>query len=842
MIGKRRSRRLGRQDSVSRSQEANAQLHVVFADPSGRRWRRWRVSLVVVLGLIFLVAGVLLPQAYRTPRPVPTQAAPLSIRDVGHRAPVVGAGPLTRVLRIDRSQGFVGVDPYSRARLTTFDQASAAQIGTADYVIEKYGYAQGVRRTLALTFDDGPDPEHTPKLLDLLAKEQVPATFFLVGRYMVQHPQIVQRMVREGHSVGLHTVSHPDVANLPDWRQQAELSGNERILRAIAGVGSTYWRMPYTDPTTANVQATVDGLLRGQQLGYTHASYDFDTFDWLHNNNPDESAADIPLPDLTRGTNLTVLLHDAGGPNRQRTIEYTANLIAKARQQGYTFHTMPQVNPALSDANPAAGDAQLGDAVVMALAGATFTWPVPVMWALFVLALVGIGIYGWGGALLALIRRRRQRGMVWPEASQVTIDVAVALAAYNEEAVIGRTLRSVLASSYPLAEVVVVDDGSTDATADIVRSIAAQDPRVRLIIQPNAGKAKALNRAVADTAGEVVVTLDADTIITPDTIPNLVRHFALDSQRRLGAVAGVIRVGNRRTNLLTRWQALEYVTQIGVERAAQDGLGAISIIPGACAAWRREAILAAGGYSTDTLAEDCDLALTLHRLGWRITQDDEALAYTEAPETVDDLLKQRTRWTFGTMQAMAKHRGLMFRRGQGMLGWFVMPHFAVSVLLPLLTMPFVAMVTVMTLQQGGASILAAYFGLFLLTHLVVAVVAVGLLREDWRVLVILPIYRLIYEPLRAYLLYSCAAAALKGRRMGWNKVHRTGTVEGHEAHPQPRRPDVERPNAGRPAPSTVRVGVPTRVAATSRPAFHGRPTAARRVTASRGTSRPGESR
>ncbi len=210
------------------------------------------------------------------------------------------------------------------------------------------------------------------------------------------------------------------------------------------------------------------------------------------------------------------------------------------------------------------------------------------------------------------------------------------------------------------------------------------------------------------------------------------------------------------------------------------------------------------------------------------------------------------------MQAMAKHRGLMFRRGQGMLGWFVMPHFAVSVLLPLLTMPFVAMVTVMTLQQGGASILAAYFGLFLLTHLVIAVVAVRLLREDWRVLAILPIYRLIYEPLRAYLLYSCAAAALKGRRMGWNKVHRTGSVEGHEAHPRPRRSEIDRPSAGRTAalepapvamtasavPSSERPSstVPERRAVPARSTRHTRPPAPRPATAGRGTTRPGVAR
>ena len=161
------------------------------------------------------------------------------------------------------------------------------------------------------------------------------------------------------------------------------------------------------------------------------------------------------------------------------------------------------------------------------------------------------------------------------------------------------------------------------------------------------------------------MTLDADTLVTPETIGLLVRHIAADTTGRLGAVAGVVRVGNRKRNLLTRWQALEYLTQIGVERAAQDGMGAISIVPGACAAWRKEAIQQVGGYTDVTLAEDCDLSLSLHRAGWNVTQEDEAIAYTEAPETVDALLDQRVRWTFGSLQAIWKHRDLLPGRAMG---------------------------------------------------------------------------------------------------------------------------------------------------------------------------------
>lgn len=239
-------------------------------------------------------------------------------------------------------------------------------------------------------------------------------------------------------------------------------------------------------------------------------------------------------------------------------------------------------------------------------------------------------------------------------------------------------------------------------------------------------------------------------------------------------MAGVVRVGNRDRNLLTRWQALEYLTQIGLDRSAQDALGAISIIPGACAAWRKSAILGAGGYSTMTLAEDCDLALTLHQQGWRVTQDDEAVALTEAPENVDDLLKQRVRWTYGTLQAMYKNRRILFRARYGALGWWVLPSYLLSILVPLVFLPFIAVMTVIALQNEPA-LLLEYFALFLLVHVGFAAVAVRLMREDWTHLLMVPVPPGV-RAAALYLLYKSVHLALKGGREGWNKIDRTGAL------------------------------------------------------------------
>ena len=702
---------------------------------------------------------------------------PLSSKDTGLNAPEVGAGPLLRVLRVQEVNGQkVGFEPFTGERLVTLTGADAARAGSARYVIQKFGYSATAHKTISMTFDDGPDPIVTPALLNVLSANKTPATFFVIGQSAAKYPAIVARMVREGFAVGDHTLTHPDIASEPAWREQVELVATGRALRAITGQQAGFWRMPYQGADEQSQQQTIDGLLRAQRLGYTLANYDLDTDDWLIEAKPGGRMADIPLPNLSGGGNITMLMHDAGGSNRMWTVEYVKKLIPYAKAHGYTFQTMPQVDPVLAaSTHPVTPTA--ADYATLSVVKVLFVWPNTLVSALFLFAVLMVVLVGFGNAALSWMRYRRRRRIVFPGPADIALPTSVVLAAFNEEPVIARTLRSILTSDYPILEVIVVDDGSTDGTADEVRTVMAQDPRVLLQRQPNTGKAHALNNGVENAKGDFVVSLDADTIMASNTITNMMRHFALDGAGRLGAVAGIVRVGNRETNVLTRWQALEYLTQIGVERSAQDALGAISIIPGACAAWRKEAILDAGGYSNITLAEDCDLALTMHHLGWKVTQDDEALAYTEVPETVDDLLAQRTRWTFGTLQAIWKHRGMLFRPRYGALGCFVMPNYVLSVATPVIFLPFLVAMGYLALQQQGPGVLIKYFVLFILAHLVIAAVAVRLMREKYHHLLMVPVYRLVYEPLRAYLLYTSVFLAIKGGRMGWNKLVRTGSLD-----------------------------------------------------------------
>ena len=195
---------------------------------------------------------------------------------------------------------------------------------------------------------------------------------------------------------------------------------------------------------------------------------------------------------------------------------------------------------------------------------------------------------------------------------------------------IENTVRSALASDYPNLRTIVVDDGSKDATSAVVREKFAKeiaDGRVLLLTKTNAGKAEALNHALKHTQDEIYVGIDADTVIAPNAISILVPHFA---NAKVAAVAGNAKVGNR-VNLWTRWQALEYITSQNFERRALNVFGAVSVVPGAIGAWRVSAVREAGGYHTDTVAEDADLTMSLLENGWRVVNEDRALAFTEAP-------------------------------------------------------------------------------------------------------------------------------------------------------------------------------------------------------------------
>ncbi|QQS20006.1 glycosyltransferase [Candidatus Saccharibacteria bacterium] len=762
---------------MSRGIQLPRHEHEVFHDPSGKRWRIIKVfSLFLATGigtfLYFYVPRVLAPTnvAPHQPTSAINIAAPVNIQTPqpetlanqleAINVPVIGTGPLVRIDHIVKTGGkTVAVQAYSHnvTRILSTDETAA--VGTHTYAIERYG--AGASKKIALTFDDGPDEVYSPQILDVLSKQEIQATFFLVGSNVVKYSGIAERMAREGHTVANHTFSHInfDLQNAFQSKQQINQTG--RVISAATHHSTSFFRPPYGGPNDQAMRDTLRGLLYAQQLGYINASYNFDTKDY------EKSKDSPPLPTFD-GTNIVALLHDGGG-DRSRTIAYLKKIAPAARAHGYTFVNLNQLyeqTPPLS----APARPSLVDKVSFTVFSAFLVWPRDIVRILFFISAFAIVFSMCINVVLAILQMRRAHYKRRPRNYNPLVSVIVP--AYNEEIVLRQTVRSLLQSRYSNIEILIVNDGSKDGTRAEAKKIAKLYKRVRSYTQQNGGKARALNNGIKRAKGEILICIDADTVFPPYVVANMVRHFA---DPTVGAVAGSVKVGNI-TNMITRWQALEYTVGIHLERTAQAFLGSIIVVPGACGAWRKEAVLKAGGFSKSTLAEDCDLTLGIHKLGYRIVQDNSAKGYTEVPQTYRALGKQRYRWIFGNLQSFWKHRHIMLRRRYGWLGMFVLPYAMINILLPFVFIPVLFSLLIENLTSGQYGTIALFAGLTLLIQFIVAFAGITLARERYRLLFTVPLTRIMYSPLKTYILFRTALTALRGAQVSWNKLQRTGNV------------------------------------------------------------------
>jgi cellulose synthase/poly-beta-1,6-N-acetylglucosamine synthase-like glycosyltransferase len=373
-------------------------------------------------------------------------------------------------------------------------------------------------------------------------------------------------------------------------------------------------------------------------------------------------------------------------------------------------------------------------------------------------------VFAWGHA-------RRRRAPTWTWGSPVTDPVTIVVPAYNEETTIGAAVRSLALSAHPGVEVLVVDDASTDRTAETVEGLGLDN--VRVVRVPPGGKATALNTGTALARNDIVVMVDADTVVETDAVHRLVQPFA---DPTVGAVAGNVKVGNRR-GLLGTWQHIEYVIGFNLDRRLYDTLGCISTIPGALGAFRRQALTDAGGLATDTLAEDTDLTIAIHRAGWRVVYQESARAYTEAPATLAQLWKQRYRWSYGTMQALWKHRRALVERGpSGRFGRTGLPFITLfGVLLPLFA-PLIDLMAVYGFFFLDRRLTLAGWLVMLVVQVLTAVLAFRLDRERLRPLWTLPLQQIVYRQVMYLVLLHSALTAVTGRRLRWQKMRRTGVA------------------------------------------------------------------
>jgi cellulose synthase/poly-beta-1,6-N-acetylglucosamine synthase-like glycosyltransferase len=461
-----------------------------------------------------------------------------------------------------------------------------------------------------------------------------------------------------------------------------------------------------------------------------------------------------------------VLLHDGGG-DRSQTVAALPRVIEGLRAQGYAFTTVDRLEADVRSpyvARAGAGSRARGVGII---AGYRLQLAVRhvVMALLGLIVVLSLWRIAVGGPLAVWHRRRvKRRARLWAGDG---VSVTVVVPAHNEERVIAKALGALDLARGPGVEVIVVDDGSTDATAEIA---AAFD--VRVIRQPQGGKAAALNTGIAAASGEVIVVLDADTVLDPDFLDTVAPHFA---DPAVGAVAGNIKVGNRRS-ILARLQALEYIVSLDIDRRTQDVLGVIAVVPGAAGAFRRAALVDVGGYPSDTLVEDADLTIALLRGGWRIHYEPAALAYTEAPEGVADALRQRRRWGYGNVEVLAKHSRSMLRPGAGRVGLLGLPWMLLSqVLLPLggpLADAFLLYLLLVGRFNTAAVLLLLALGLDLALTAAV-VVAEG---EDRRMLAVVPLLRLVWRPLQLLAVVGSVARWLSGEGEHWRRIRRRNSV------------------------------------------------------------------
>ncbi|WP_181557988.1 bifunctional polysaccharide deacetylase/glycosyltransferase family 2 protein [Actinoplanes lutulentus] len=616
---------------------------------------------------------------------------------------------------------------------------------------------------IVLTFDDGPSPEYTPEILDVLAEYDVPGTFFMIGAEISKYPGLTKEVLDGGHEIGIHTFTHPDMSTKNDWRRSVEMQETQYALAGAAGVTSVIFRPPYSSTVAALDNTNWAVMEEMGERGYLTVVNDLDSRDWEEEVTNDDIVEAVTPDD---GAGAVLLFHDGGG-NRSKTAAALRTVIPTLKDAGYTFTTVSALT-GMNTVNPAATTEEwvLGLGIVSAVQVATNA----TVWFSMLLLVLGVITVLRLVLMLVLGRRhaRRYRGgdAVWGQ--PYTEPVTVIVPAYNEKECIADTLRSLVASTHPI-RVVVIDDGSDDGTAEIAEALGYEN--VTVVRQPNGGKSTALNNGIAHASTEVVVMMDGDTVFEPDTVRLLVQPFA---SAEIGAVAGNAKVANRNT-MIAIWQHIEYVVGFSIDRRAYDVMRCMATVPGAIGAFRREALQQVNGLSDDTLAEDTDLTIAIIRAGWRVVYEERARAWTEAPSTMSQLWRQRYRWSYGTMQAMWKHRRALFEKGAGgKFGRRGLLNLAVfQTLLPLLSPLIDVFLVYGLIFLDPVTTVIAWLSM-LGVQLISTVYAFRLDHESLKPLWRLPLQQFVYRQLMYLVLIQSVLAAVGGIRLGWQKLRRTG--------------------------------------------------------------------
>ncbi len=628
---------------------------------------------------------------------------------------------------------------------------------------------------IALTFDDGPDPTWTPKILAILKDKQVPGTFFVVAKQAEKHQGLITQIMDADGVVANHTFSHLNTANASAWRTKLDIEAGRAVVEGITGKSPLLFRAPYGAGDTTNGHKGADAI--ATELGMRPIGWNVDSNDWRRLG---ASTIERTVVDGVSGRSI-VLLHDGGG-DRSQTVAALPHIIDRLRAEGYVFTTVDGIDASISNsyAIRTSNWSRVRGLTIVAVFRLQLAVRKLFLWIVIATAVAAFLRVLFAGPLAVTHVLHRKGRLKELAAMTARPSVTVLVPAFNEAPVIEKTLLALVACSPRPDRIIVLDDGSTDDTTDVVRRMMTRIREhvttrdfIHLEMLPNGGKAKALNvgTRLADT--DVVLVIDADTAVDPSIIEHLALHFR---DPRVGAVAGNVKVGNRR-NFFAALQTLEYIIALNLDRRAQDTARVMAVVPGAAGAFRRSALVDAGGYPSDTLVEDADLTQALLRDGWRIPYEPAAIAWTEAPQSLNDVIKQRRRWSFGTIQVVNKHKHAILEPKAGVLGlvglpWMLLTQVALPVLGPIADVYLVYLVLI-----GARSQAIGILGLAFVADIALSIVAVAVDRESPSMVLLAPLLRLIWRPLQLWIVACSALRFARGEDESWRQITRHNSVK-----------------------------------------------------------------
>ncbi len=646
------------------------------------------------------------------------------------------------------------------------------------YVISKFG---NVNKQVILTFDDGPDPIYTPPILDILKREKVPAVFFVIGIQGENNIPLLQRIYKEGHEIGNHTFTHPNIALVSADRAAKEMETTRLLIEAVTGKSTVLFRAPYNADAEPTTEAELKPIALSKAQNYYTVGESIDPNDWEKGVSADSVYIRTIKQYEANPDKGIILLHDAGG-DREATVKALPRIIKYFKDRHIQFTTVAHLLGKTKDEimPEAKGPFISLDNFIFDFGYWFGHFITAAFWVAIILGFLRIALM----AIMAFIKKWRDYKYppIYKASEGIFQKVSIIVPAYNEEINAVKTIENLLDQNYPDFDIVFVDDGSKDKTFAMINDAFADNPKVKVNTKPNGGKASALNYGIKLTKSDYVVCIDADTQLKTDAISQLMKGFRiqLKDNAEVGAIAGNVKVGNENT-MLTKWQSIEYTTAQNFDRRAFDLINGITVVPGAIGAFKKEAIEKAGGFTTDTLAEDCDLTIRILRNDYRIINCIEAVAITEAPESLKEFMKQRFRWSYGIMQAFWKNRDACFNPRYKGLGMVALPNILLfQIVLPIFA-PLADLVLIISLfwnhnDPDSLHKIWVYYIAFMLVDMLVSVVAFIFEKEKLTKLFWLIPQRFVYRQLMYVILFKALRRAIKGESQSWGVLTRTGNV------------------------------------------------------------------